>query len=87
MMLIEMFAKYQCDRDPTKISEHLQSKENIDNIMAFYSVVISQYFDYWKEANPGKGYNDLLKNEIDWVLMDKARNLMMMGPYRKFAPQ
>lgn len=87
MMLISCFARYQCLDDAKNISKCLETKEDVDNIILYYSAVISQYYEYWKERNGDKGYNELLKEKIDWELMDKSYNFFKKGPYSKFVPK
>lgn len=70
--LVHCFAKYECNEDEKQISKVLSSKEAIDYIVNKYQLALSQYYDKWKEKNPGKEYNDMIKATVDYELLNKS---------------
>lgn len=71
-MLINCFAINECDSNPGKITSVLNCKENVDSIIGYYNTVLTIYFELWTNNNRGKGYNDMVKNNIDPAIMKTA---------------
>ena len=38
-------------------------------------MTFSGYFNAWHVKNPELGYNDMIKSEIDYMLMDQSRQM------------
>ena len=71
---IYCFAKYECNNDETKITEKLNSKEAIDDVVNKYTIALMQYYTKWTSKNPGKEYNDMIKAAVDnQMLAQNAR--------------
>lgn len=71
--LIYCVSKFECDGEPTAISNVLSDKQAIDVLIKKYTFLIMQYYTEWKELNPGKEYNDMIKAPIDHSLLIKAK--------------
>lgn len=78
---INCFSHYSCSKDANKISEILKDKETIDKIVKMYNQMIKGYYTTWKKNHPEKpGYNDMVKEPIDFSVMD-ANYAMMYDVY------
>lgn len=71
--LVYCFAHFECKDDPSKISSLLDSEERINSIVRKYKVVITLYYNKWKERNPGREYNDMIKAAVDVDLLDASK--------------
>lgn len=72
LYLIDCFGRYDCDRKCNRISEILKDKETIDGFLRLYKATIQGYTNQWDKINEGRGYNVMIKSDIDMNLMDSA---------------
>lgn len=75
LYLIDCFGRYDCDRKCNRISEILKDKETIDGFLRLYKATIQGYTNQWDKINEGKGYNVMIKSDIDMNLMDSAKSM------------
>lgn len=71
-MLLNCFGRYQCHDKPDEASKILSCKENVDEITRYFKTVLSFYKTFWIQANPGKGYNDMIKSPIDFKMVENC---------------
>ena len=74
--LIYWFAHYECDSDPSKISENLSSRNSVNNIVKKYTLMFKQYYRKWSEKNDGKDYNTMIKAPIDTDIQKDCYNIV-----------
>ena len=58
-----------------RISEILKDKETIDGFLRLYKATIQGYTNQWDKINEGRGYNVMIKSDIDMNLMDSAKSM------------
>ena len=58
-----------------RISEILKDKETIDGFLRLYKATIQGYTNQWDKINEGRGYNVMIKSDIDTNLMDSAKSM------------
>ena len=75
LYLIDCFGRYDCDRKCNRISEILKDKETIDGFLRLYKATIQGYTNQWDKINEGRGYNVMIKSDIDTNLMDSAKSM------------
>ena len=75
LYLIDCFGRYDCDRKCNRISEILKDKETIDGFLRLYKATIQGYTNQWDKINEGRGYNVMIKSDIDMNLMDSAKSM------------
>ncbi|WP_028506346.1 AIPR family protein [Ruminococcus sp. FC2018] len=71
--VINSFARYECDGKAEMISSKLDTQESISNIIKKYILLFKWYCKNWRENNPNKGYNDMIKTPVDYQLLDKSK--------------
>ena len=68
---INCFAHYSCKGNPALISQMLSDSSNVDKIVKLYNQMIKGYYTTWYNTHPDRpGYNDMVKEEIDYSIMD-----------------
>lgn len=73
-MLIDSFAKFECnDRNEKLISSVLEDKDKIDKVIKLYKAAIVAYYNNYKQSNPSKEYNDMIKEVINYQAIDSLR--------------
>ena len=75
LYLIHCFGRYECGGDSSKITSLLSDSDNISKLINLYKMTFSGYFNAWHVKNPELGYNDMIKSEIDYMLMDQSRQM------------
>lgn len=73
LYLIHCFAHYDCKNDATKICELLKTSEDIDRIIKLYKATINGYYIEWNNQHINNEYNTMIKEPMDYELMDKQR--------------
>ena len=77
-MLIDSFAKFECtDRNEKLISSVLEDKDKIDKVIKLYKAAIVAYYNNYKQSNPSKEYNDMIKEVINYQAIDSLRAGLM----------
>lgn len=71
--LIYCFSKYECLGDSSKISAKLSSKDEVDKIVKKYKLTLIRYYKKWVSVNSGKEYNDMIKSQVDKVILDEEK--------------
>ncbi len=74
--LINCFGKYECSGNAHNISNLLKDVSDVDQVVEHYLMVLSMYASLWMNANPGKGYNEMIKAPIDFKTMDTCKNVV-----------
>lgn len=72
--LINCFGKYECKGNAHNISAILKDVDDVNQVVEHYLMVLSMYAGLWMTANPGKGYNEMIKAPIDFKTMDTCKN-------------
>ena len=68
---IDLFSRYECDKNANKINEALKDKESINRLYNLYKLTIQFYtVDYAKKTQ--LSYNTMVKQEIDYEEMKKC---------------
>lgn len=69
--LIDAFAKYECkERKKELISVELSDSAKISKLIKLYTMVCSMYAKQY-----GTDYNNMIKKEVDYKLLEDARNV------------
>lgn len=68
---INCFAHYSCNNDTGMISKALKDSTTVDKTVMLYNQMIKGYYTNWKNQHPeNPGYNDMVKEPIDFNAMD-----------------
>ncbi len=72
--LVYCFSRYECQGNPSKISELLKDAGKINELMKRYTITLKWYYAKWVKANPGREYNDMIKAAVDNELLDECKS-------------
>ena len=75
LYLVHCVGRYECNGDPTKLKDVLCNEVAVNRILTLYTSAFTGYYNGWKLANPGKEYNDMIKNPIDYTIMNQSRDM------------
>lgn len=75
LYLIHCFAHYNCKTDTAKNCELLKTEESVCRIIKLYKAEINEYYLAWKNVNENKGYNSMIKGNMDYSLMNSQRTV------------
>lgn len=87
LYVIHCFSKYECNGDPSKISSILSDSEKINNLIDVYTATFTTYVEDWHSKNSSLGYNNMIKSQIDYPLMEHSRKtaLTLIEQLKKYA--
>lgn len=73
---IEGFSHDECNGgDCTKIDEYTNSPENIDKLISLYTGTTEGYLEQYTEDHPDKGYNEMIKEKLDFEEFEKCKRM------------
>ena len=71
--LIYFFSRYEVSQGHS-ISQYLNSKDKVNDIIRKYKYLFTRYYDQWTAKNTGKEYNDMIKSAVDYELLDACKH-------------
>ena len=77
LYIIHCLSRYECEGDPSKISAQLTDEQAITRLINLYKMTFTGYFNVWSAKYSGLGYNEMIKNPIDYSMMDQSRQMAL----------
>lgn len=68
-MLIDTISYYECNRDLSTLCSKMNDSQTINKTIQLYKATLNAYYDNYKTTNPGKEYNDMIKEQISFNSM------------------